>query len=174
MRAPTVTVFVLWIATLAGAAQFEAFDRAAQVRGSDLVVLGRVVEVRSGWNADRSAIVTEARVAVDEVWKGLPETDVVVVRTWGGVAGGVEQVFEGEAELRRGEEVVLFLRRDGDAWRPAGMAFGKYAVEGNGDGAFLIGSLPPAVSGAQRFEQVSVAIEELRREVARLLAGGLP
>lgn len=171
MRAAAVLFGFLIGVTSVGATQFRSFDRETQIRESELVVVGRVLTMRSLRDARRS-IVTDVEVAVAEAWKGLPEGERLLVRVPGGRVDGVELVVQGAPRFRPGEAVVLFLDRDGERWRPWGMAFGKYAVEGSGDGRFLVGHLPPVVSGPQDFEAVSVALDELRREVKDAAAGG--
>jgi hypothetical protein len=44
-------------------------------------------------------------------------------------------------------------------------------IDGDGSDAFLVGAMPPAVSGAQRFVQVSIAMDDLRSEVKSILDG---
>src|SRR5205085_348334 len=97
-----ITGLLALVAGTAFATQFNSFDRAAQVRGSDLIVIGRVLVVRSDWNADHSAIVTDAELAIDEVWKGAP-ADRMSVRTFGGRVGNVALEVEGAAEFASGE-----------------------------------------------------------------------
>ncbi|MGH7819438.1 MAG: hypothetical protein ACREQ9_06685 [Candidatus Binatia bacterium] len=162
---------LLLSATAAGATQFQAFDRSSQVEASDLILVGRVISTRSGWNEGGGGIHTDAEVAIHEVWKGLPSSERIVVRTPGGIADDVEYAVDGGAALHEGETVVLFLEEDGETYRPFGMTFGKYSVEGSRDGAFLVGNLPPAVTGAQSFEVVSIVLEDLRREVEAILEG---
>jgi len=158
------------VAGTAFATQFDSFDRAAQVRGSDLIVIGRVLAVRSDWNADHSAIVTDAELAIDEVWKGVP-TDRMSVRTFGGRVGNVAVEVDGAAEFASGERVVLFLRHSGGVYAPFGMRFGKYRITGEGAESIAMGSLPPATKGEHKFAAVSLPLAELRDQVARLVKG---
>lgn len=173
VRIPAL-VLLLMTAAVAGAAQFQAFDRAEQIRASNVILKGRVISVRSDWDETASMIYSFADVAVDEVWKGLPETDHVLVRTPGGTIGDVGLAVDGAAHLAEGERVVLFLARRSDVYEPVGMIFGKYAVEDSGPREFLIGNLPPSVTGAQRFEVVSIATDDLRQEVRRILEEQAP
>jgi len=173
MRASLTVLSMIFAVATVDATQFEPFDRATQVRGSDVILLGRVAAVRSGWNDSRTAIFTETQIDVTEVWKGMPATDRVVVRVPGGNAGEIEQVVEGAARFETGELVVVFLEREAETYRPWGMAFGKYSLEGTGQDAFLVGGLPPVIRGAQAFDQVSVALVDLRREVDAILEGEL-
>jgi len=153
------------------ATQFDTFDRTAQVRGSDVIVTGRILSVRCEWSADHSAILSDAELSVDEVWKGLPVGDRVMVRTFGGRVGNVALEVEGAAQFDSGERVVLFLRRAGGVYAPFGMRFGKYQIVGAGSGSMAVGALPPTTKGEQKFAAVSVPLTRLRSEVAQLLEG---
>jgi hypothetical protein len=169
MQARVFAVGLVLIASAASASQFQAFDRAAQVRASDVVLKGHVTSLRSEWDESGSEIHTFADVAVDEVWKGLPETDHITVRTLGGTVDEVGLAVEGAAQFAMGERVLLFLQKTDDVYQPVGMMFGKYSVEDSGPVEFLIGSLPPKVTGAQQFEVITIATDDLRLEVDHVL-----
>jgi len=155
----------------AQASQFRAFGRDAQVRGSDLIALGRVLSVHSDWDDRHSAIHTDAEIAVDEAWKGEPASDRIVVRSLGGRIGSLALEVDGSAEFTVGERVLVFLRAADGAYVPWGMRFGKYEVVDQGGASFAVGPLPPKVSRAQQFSQVSVLLDDLRAEVTSLTAG---
>jgi hypothetical protein len=157
------------IVSSANATQFQGFSRADQVRGSDLIVIGRVTSLRSDWDENRSTIYTDAEVAVHEVWKGSTPGDSLSVRTLGGSVDNVMLKVDGAAAFVSGEEVVLFLRLSDGVYTPWGMTFGKYQIVGSPSDPFAIGSLPPSVPGSQEFEQVSLALGDLRAEVAAAL-----
>ena len=153
----------------AGASEFEVFDRGAQVAASDLIVVARVLSVHSEWAADRSAIHTDAELLIDDVWKGFTDSDHVVVRNPGGTVDHVAAKVDGTAQFAVGEHVLVFLRRTGTEFEPLGMRFGKYEIVGSGANASVVGSLPPVVTAAQKFEQVSLRLDELRAEVVGLV-----
>ncbi|MGH7856594.1 MAG: hypothetical protein ACREQY_04630 [Candidatus Binatia bacterium] len=167
-----MTALAALMALPVAASQFKAFDREAQVDGSDLVLLGRVLSTRSDWAPNRSAIFTDAEIAVDEAWKGLPASDRVTVRTLGGAVDDVTLEVEGAARFAEGEQVLVFLHEEGGVLTPVGMAFGKYEIIGSGADEFAIGSMPPAVSGAQKFVQVSIAMDDLHDEVRSIVDKG--
>jgi len=152
-----------------GASQFRAFDRTAQVNGSELIVVGNVTATWSEWSPDHSVIHTHAEIALEEVWKGVSVTDRIVVTTLGGTVDGVSLEIDGAARLVNGSDVVLFLDEVDGRLMPWGMRFGIYDLVGSGADAFLVGALPPAVSGAQEFVQISIPVEDLRAEVTAAL-----
>lgn len=151
------------------ATEFRAFTRAAQVAGSDLVLVGRVESVRSAWGVDRSAIYTDAEIAIEEVWKGMPAGDRITVRTLGGTVDGIRLEVEGAARFVAGEEVLVLLDETGGVYTPRGMRFGKYGIVGAGDRRLAIGSPPPTVNGAQSSRETSVSLNDLRAEVTSAL-----
>ena len=159
------------LAASAQASQFRAFAREAQVKGSDLIALGRVVSVDSAWDAAHTAIHTDAEIALDETWKGSPASDHVIARSLGGHVDNVALEVDGAATFRVGEHVLVFLRQGDGAYMPWGMRFGKYEVIDEGGSSFAVGALPPTVSGAQHFPQVSVPLDDLRAEVKSLVDG---
>ena len=157
-------------ASVAHASQFRRFDREAQVVGSDVILIGRVSDTRSRWSDDRSVILTDNEVMVDDVWKGSVAGNRIVVETLGGAVDGIELKVDGSPAFAVGERVVLFLTSRGDSFTPWGMKFGKLAVEGDGESAFVLGSLPTATEGiGASAEQVSLSLSELRGEVGRAL-----
>ena len=153
----------------AHASNFDRFDRAAQVAASEVILTGRVAGTSSRWAHDNSAIITEADVEVTEVWKGAP-ADVVQLQTLGGTVGTVMLRVDGAAEFAVGERVVLFLDEENGSYRPYGMMFGKYEIVGSAPAEFVLGKLPPAVPGADRYETISASLEEIRLEIQTLVA----
>jgi hypothetical protein len=174
---PAATVVVLIAAaspavTSVRASDFASFDRKLQVDHSDLVLTGSVTSVTSSWSPDHSVIYTDAELAIDDVWKGFPDRDRIVVRSLGGRVGRVGLEVDGAAPFAVGERVLVFLKQTGAVFTPVGMKFGRYEVRGHGADLFAVGSPPPAAREAQPYETVSVPLEELRKDVAALVAGG--
>lgn len=98
---------------------------------SELVVRGKVVDVRSHWNDKRTKIYTTTRVAVDESYKGTESGTVELVQM-GGVVDKVKVTVHGSLEWRAGEEVLLFLESpDGRSYQVSGFSQGKFNIERN-------------------------------------------
>lgn len=100
---------------------------------SDEVVHGRVVAQKSQWervNGNR-LIFTYTDVEVYSSIKGNGKAKTRRVRTVGGNVDGYNQALIGEAVIRPGEEVVLFLGREPGWKQPAVVGFyqGKYGVD---------------------------------------------
>jgi hypothetical protein len=96
---------------------------------SSQIVRGKVMSVRSYWNAERTLIFTQVRVKVDETYKGrtLPEASIVQL---GGVVDHMRLTVDGALSWKPAEEVLLFLEPNpaGD-YQVAGFSQGKFAIE---------------------------------------------
>ncbi len=127
---PTVVLFVLLLLsapTYAAATVILPADFITVVEGSDLIVAGRVVDVRSQLSPDQ-AIESFVTVVVDEMVKGqLART--VTFRTPNGTVGRYRRITVGAPEFQAGDRVVLFLRaRLGGVPTLFGLSQGVYRV----------------------------------------------
>lgn len=84
------------------------------VHGSQVIVHGTVVDVRSTWTGDRLRIETVVTLEAASYLKGGPG-ERVTFRVPGGTIGRYRALLVGAPEFRAGDEVVLFLRADGPA-----------------------------------------------------------
>ncbi len=87
------------------------------VAGSQIIVYGRVVDVRAEWSDDRRRIDTVVSVQAGSYLKGGPAS-VVTFRVPGGQIGRYKNVMVGAPEFQPGEEAVLFLRARRAVGRP--------------------------------------------------------
>jgi hypothetical protein len=127
--------FIIVAATVTGsrATQVAYMTHRQLGDGSQLVVRGEVVDVRSYWNEKKTKIFTSARVAVAETYKGSGGGTIDVVQL-GGVVGNVKVTVQGALSWTPGEEVVLFL--EPVASGSAGPA--SYQVSGFSQGKFNV------------------------------------
>lgn len=112
----------------AGASTFLKMTQKDLVRDSAAVVKGQVIQVNSFWNAEGTAIVTEAMVKVDEAFLGAPDS-VVLVKTFGGEVNGYYVEAHGFPKFTVNEKVLLFLEAEQDGVaRVAGYQQGQFRV----------------------------------------------
>ncbi|HKV09722.1 MAG TPA: hypothetical protein VJ725_16390 [Thermoanaerobaculia bacterium] len=108
------------------------------IQEAEIIVVGRVAEVRSTW-VDND-LVTLATVNVSETLKGAPGSQVTVV-----LPGGVDlnrkipvaMTFPAAPELMTKENVLLFLTAEGrivDGYSVVGFSQGKFSVVENANG----------------------------------------
>lgn len=95
----------------AAASTFLALDDQQLVEGSRAVVEGKVLSVESFWNAEGTAILTEAVVEVDDLIAGESPA-VVRVRTFGGQVGNYVIEAHGFPRFEEGERLLLFLNEE--------------------------------------------------------------
>lgn len=79
---------------------------------ADVVVVGKVTEVRSEWSGDRSRIYSTVTVLVDEHIKGDKAQQSVVIATLGGEIDGVGEVYSHTARFKADEHVIVFAATD--------------------------------------------------------------
>jgi len=167
----------LW-ALAAQATVTQVRDVETLTQDSDAVVRGTVQSVESSWvgQGTQKSIVTRVKIQVSEKLKGDPGSVAEVVQPGGVIPeSDIGQIVHGMPEFQRGEEVVVFLKRQAPSvptFHVSGMAQGKYTVERTSDGknAFAVPSaLDAALVGADGLPATSSAkpleLTELRQRI---------
>jgi len=106
-------------------------------RASQTVIMGEVEDVESQWSEDGSTIVTRATVVVSEAIKGKARDSRVTVEYKGGEVGEVGMRVSDTPSLKKGENVILFLKPDKETRTGlirsiVGRAQGKYSIGNDG------------------------------------------
>lgn len=159
-----LTLALLALASPVAASTFVAATVEEVARSSHAVVRGRVVA--AGARATRDGrIVTDVDVEVASAWKGAPERTVRIVVP-GGSLGWIALRVEGAPTFAPGEEVVVFLAREGPAWRVNGYGQGKYRVAG-GEARPGLGAAEVVARPHDRGERLvgAMSVDELERRV---------
>lgn len=118
---------------------------------SDLVLVGIPKSRVSRWEGGR--ILTYTTVAVDQAIGGdVKAGGTVVVRTYGGVVDGIGQITHGEAVLKPGTPMLLFLRPLPPGTKPSEPSV---AVTGMAQGAL------PIVVGVDKVARVVPDVSQL-------------
>lgn len=134
-----VALAMLVAAGPAASATFLEMSVEEVARSSDAVVRGRVVSQAARATRD-GRIVTEVEIEVASAWRGAPARTVRVVVP-GGSLGTVALKVDAAPTFEDGEDVVVFLARNGPKYSVSGYALGKYRVEG--------GEARPSLDGAR-------------------------
>ncbi|MCP3978887.1 MAG: hypothetical protein GY716_06090 [bacterium] len=105
-----ITLLLLFGCSLSTASVFVELGLPDLVSHADEgIIVGRVVDTRSYWNAERSMIFTDATVLVVEGLGGKRKPgETVVFRTPGGRVGEVRAVTHGAPTFEIGAKVVVF------------------------------------------------------------------
>jgi hypothetical protein len=82
------------------------------VKNNAQIVIGEVVDARSYWNAEKSFIFTDVRIAPSRVLKGAPESRELTVTLMGGTVEDRTALIVGGAELALGQSYVLFVNEE--------------------------------------------------------------
>lgn len=171
----------LWGAT-ALATQVIGLDVEELTWASDAIVEGRVTRVQSRWTAGGRLIVTEIDVEVASTLKGGAAEKVTLIQQ-GGTVGDLAQRVSGLASFREGEEVLLFLERQGSRrFAVTGLAQGKFRIQRQRDGRAAL-AVPEEIDATlldattrrpieSRLQAVELA--ELKARISRALTGRGP
>ena len=132
-----IWVLLMVVPSVARATVVLPADFATVVHGADVIVSGRVVDVRAILTAER-AIESFITVAVDESLKG-EAARTVTFRVPNGTVGRYRRITMGAPEFTEGDRVVLFLR----AQAPRvpilfGLSQGVYRVASTPDGDMVM------------------------------------
>lgn len=155
---------VLAAAGPAAAATFVTTSVEEVARSSEAVVRGRVVSQAARATPD-GRIVTEVEIEVASAWRGAPPRTVRIVVP-GGSLGTVALRVDAAPTFEDGEDVVVFLARNGPKYSVSGYALGKYRVEG-GEARPSLGNalvLPRALRAGERAVG-AMPVDDLERRV---------
>ena len=102
---------------------------------ADSILIGKVKEMESRWNEERTLIYTYVTISVSQYTKtlsGVGEVQEIMVKVPGGEVGDIGLKVSDTPQFREGEEVFLFLRREKlPLFSVTGLFQGKYTIEEN-------------------------------------------
>lgn len=150
------------------------------VSGSQIIVHGRVTDVRPEWTPGRRRIESVVTVAPSSFYRGTA-SGTVIFRVDGGQIGRYKSVTVGAPEFRQGEELVLFLQAHGPSVpRVFGMNQGVFRIDvDTRTGRRLVmqpiiaaaGPAPqPVVRGAR--ERRPLPLDQFAAQIRTVLQGG--
>jgi hypothetical protein len=129
----TIFVFVLMHLVLGRvSAQTEKIRLEDLAKKAEVIVVGKVTDVRSEWNADKTKIITKVSLDVDEYVKGEPAGKTMVITHMGGEVDGVGELYSHTPAFSKGEDVLVFVKKDNkNNLNVAGGNEGKFKVTKN-------------------------------------------
>ena len=102
---------------------------------ADSILIGKVKEMESRWNEERTLIYTYVTISVSQYTKtlsGVGEVQEIMVKVPGGEVGDIGLKVSDTPQFREGEEVFLFLKMEKlPFFSVAGLFQGKYTIEEN-------------------------------------------
>ena len=165
MRRLLTLVMVLWLAQNLRATVLLPAEFREVVAGSQIIVYGRVADVRPEWSDDRTRIDTIVTLEAGAFLKGGPG-ESVTFRVPGGQIGRYRNVMIGAPQFQAGEEVVLFLSAAGPAVAHVfGLSQGVYRVRVDArTGQRMV--IPPVLTASSDAPQAIVRGDPSRRPLA--------
>lgn len=98
---------------------------------ADLIVTGRVIDVKTRRNETRSNIYTYVSLSIQEAIKGHSSKKDIMIKVPGGVVGDIGTRVPEMAGFRKGERALVFLIRDlrSDYFFVLYGQYGKYEID---------------------------------------------
>lgn len=172
----TLTLATVALPSAASATVAVELQRPQLIDDADLVVRVTVLDHRSAWNRENTAILTWTRLRVTEYLKGSGAGELTL-RQIGGEVDGLAQYVPGDPRLATGTDAVLFLRRgDGVTFLTAMAQSVFYVSPGVDGGAYVRRDFtgltfarvtptapmevyePPSVSAVETLDQLRVQV----------------
>lgn len=135
------------------------------VAGSQIIVYGRVADVRPEWSDDRSRIDTIVTLTAGTYLKGGPGRSVTF-RVPGGQIGRYRNLVVGAPQFQAGEEAVLFLSAAGPSIAHVfGLSQGVFRVKADArSGQRLV--VPPVLMSDSDVAQLVTRGDPARRQLS--------
>jgi len=100
------------LAVPASATTLRRMDVSELVSSNRTVIVGQVTDSRSYWNKDKTFILTDVSLAVNEVVKGNLQDREITITIMGGRVGEITTLILGGPELIPGKSYLLFLNEE--------------------------------------------------------------
>jgi hypothetical protein len=117
-RTPRAYVGSILVCVLMSFVIGSAIGQTQQMRLEDLakkaeaIVVGKVSNVKSEWNKEKTRIYTKVTVDVGEYVKGETADKTLVITQLGGEVDGVGELYSHTPRFSKEEEVLLFVKKD--------------------------------------------------------------
>ena len=126
-------------------------------RNADAIVLGKVINQKSEWDAEKSRIYTDVTIDVDECLKGGMSNSTVVVRHLGGEVDGIGEFYSYVPQFKKSEEVLVFMKKERNE---------KFAVCEGHEGKISLGVVEDDKNNEKRLLK---DVKTLKRKIKTLL-----
>jgi hypothetical protein len=78
---------------------------------SDNIIHGKVINIKSYRNSDKTTILTDVEVEINSVYKGnLVKKENAIIQLLGGTIDDISTIVLGGPNFKKNEEVILFLK----------------------------------------------------------------
>jgi hypothetical protein len=153
-RAAICCLLLLLTAAVGRATVLLPADFREIVAGSQVIVYGRVADVRAEWAPERRGIDTVVTFEASTYLKGGP-ADIVTFRVPGGQIGRYKNVLVGAPAFEPGDEAVLFLTASGPSIAHVfGLNQGVYRVRTDPQSGRRVVVIPPLMAKGDAPERV--------------------
>lgn len=123
-------MFFLMIILNASVMKYRSIE--SMTKEASLIVRSKVESIVSKWDQSKTIIKTYTKLRPELVLKGSNSTEFITIETLGGEIGDEGLRVTGEARFTKGEDVLVFLRKDkkitNEEFIVVGMTQGKFTI----------------------------------------------
>jgi hypothetical protein len=122
---------------------------------AEVVAVGKVRSLVSGWSEDHSRIITRVTLSVESYIKGGSAGEPLTILVPGGEVDGVGELYSHTAVFQSDENVLVFAQKDREGnYRVAAGQQGKYTVKRDDvSGALMVG-------GTRTLQEVTALVQK--------------
>ncbi|HID93591.1 MAG TPA: hypothetical protein EYP60_05795 [bacterium (Candidatus Stahlbacteria)] len=125
-----LSLLVVSLLTQNGHALMVKIPLAQLTKEANYIVIGKVKDMHSEWNADRTLIYTYVTISIKECIKGTLNKKTITVRHIGGIVDNIGMWQSDTPQFSKNQEVMLFLKPTGKKiFMVAGRFQGKYTIK---------------------------------------------
>jgi hypothetical protein len=129
-RFSAILVFILMHLVFGRAmAQTQELRLEDLTKRAEVIVVGKISNVKSVWNNEKTRIYTKVTVDVGEYVKGENPDRTLVITQLGGEVDGVGELYTHTPRFSKEEEVLLFVKKD---------SRNNLMIEGGDEGKYVV------------------------------------
>jgi len=137
------------------------------IRTSDQIVYGRIVDIKSAWNSQKTHIETTAQILVDEAFvtddkAGINAGTIIPVTILGGTVGDISERVEDMPVFELNSDAFVYLEKTNS---------GKFTIHGLSDGIHPVSSENPGPSKELKIASSAGTVAQFREEINKTLRG---
>lgn len=108
-------VIILFLINSISFTQTHKSDLQKLSNDAEVIVIGKVTKSQSVWSDDKSKILTNVTITVDEYLKGKSASKTITITHLGGEIDGVGEIYSHHPIFSVDEDVLLFAKTDLDS-----------------------------------------------------------
>lgn len=107
-----LTVLIIILSFQSNIAQSKKAELAKLAESSEVIVIGKVADLKSSWNENKTRIYTRVTINAEEYIMGGNNNESLVLTVPGGEIDDVGELYTHMPRFKSDEEVIVFAKKD--------------------------------------------------------------